>query len=283
MKKNKFLKTLAAISLSAVAAAGCISLAACGHTHHTDHGWEKDSTYHWHVCDEDQEEFDKAEHTYTDGVCVCGKQEPAGGGNGGGGNGGGGSSDTVSDAHTYSYTELTTAMGITDDGVQTTTDQILVTQANLTGANSFLTLTGEGEVKWRCLKKATGGAIEIKNAALSVTFQKAGTITIGFGSTKDTNVSGIALVKADGTYVEATSTTATKVEADETIAEGYVNKAGLYTKTGGQKAAEAATITYTVEAGTYKIYGLYSYADASKPAGAASRGTRIWSIVMANT
>lgn len=87
MKKNKFLKTLAAISLSAVAAAGCISLAACGHTHSTTHGWEKDSTHHWHVCDEDNEEFDKAEHTYTDGVCVCGKTDPNAGTGGGTGTG----------------------------------------------------------------------------------------------------------------------------------------------------------------------------------------------------
>lgn len=178
---------------------------------------------------------------------------------------------------TYSYTALTAAMGITDDGSQTTIDQVEVTQAHLTSPNDFLTL-GSGSVKWRCLKKATGGAIEVKNEGFTVTFQGTGTITIGFGSTSSSNTSGLALVDSTGTYLVAESTTATKVETDETIADGYVNKAGLYTKAGGQKASEAATVTYKITAaGTYTFYSSYSYLESGV---AKSRACRIWTISM---
>ncbi len=262
MKKNKLLKTLAAISLSAVAAAGCISLAACGHTHSTTEGWKSDADKHWHVCDEDGEKFDEAAHTYVDGKCsVCDKAEPAGGGNEGGGSG----SEVTAHTSTYSYAAIT---GMT-------ADKQTLTQADFTGANAFLTI-GEG-VTYRNKaldpKGTAPDAIELKNDGISVTFQGTGTITIGFASTGGSNTSGFALIDASGAYLEGT-TTATKLAADETIAEGYVNKAGLYTVTG----TTAVTVTYTIStAGTYKLYSLYCYL---KDSAGTSRGGRITSITM---
>ena len=38
--------------------------------------WESDETYHWHKCINCDEISGKAEHTYTDGVCVCGHIKP---------------------------------------------------------------------------------------------------------------------------------------------------------------------------------------------------------------
>lgn len=287
MKKGKLLKTLAAISLSAVAAAGCISLAACGHQHSTIHGWEKDSTNHWHVCDEDGEKFDEAAHTYVDGECsVCGKAENADVGEPSGEPGG----ETVSDAHEFSWDALRAVIAERCTGFvydETTssnsTDKVALEANDFTGVNSFLTFVEDGKSssdQYRSNKN--GSCIEVKGDRLKVTFQKAGTITITFGSTSGANTSGLVLAKADGTWLEATATTATKVEADETIAEGYVNKAGLYKKEGGQNSGAAASITFTVEAGTYTIHTGYSYYDDSKSTN-STRGTRIYTIVMANT
>lgn len=60
----------------------CAMTAACGddntaHTSHTATTWEKDDTYHWKVCTECNETFDKAAHSYTNGKCICGKEDPA--------------------------------------------------------------------------------------------------------------------------------------------------------------------------------------------------------------
>ena len=38
--------------------------------------WEKDETHHWHKCINCDEISGKAEHAYTDGVCVCGHIKP---------------------------------------------------------------------------------------------------------------------------------------------------------------------------------------------------------------
>ena len=254
MKKSKFLKTLAAIAVGAVAVAGAFSFAACG-------GGEEAGT--------------------GNGTENPGTENP--GNNPGNNPGTTPSTPTVHD-YTYSYTALTTAMGITDDGTDKNhpNDKQAITQANLTTPNDFLKL-GSGSVTWRCLKNATGGAIELKDEGLTVTFQGTGTITISFGSTSSSNTSGIALINSAGTYLVAESTTGTQLAADQTIADGYVNKKDLCTKEGGQKAAEAATVTYKItEAGTYTIYSSYSYIDA-KDGKAKSRGCRVWSISMSDT
>ena len=38
--------------------------------------WESDDTHHWHKCENCDEISGKAEHAYTDGVCVCGRIKP---------------------------------------------------------------------------------------------------------------------------------------------------------------------------------------------------------------
>ena len=74
MKKSKFVKAIAAFTMSAVAAAGCISLVACGggHSHHTSKdGWQgHDENQHWHVCDEDGEKYGHQSHVWGDDT-VC--------------------------------------------------------------------------------------------------------------------------------------------------------------------------------------------------------------------
>lgn len=73
MKKSKFVKAIAAFTMSAVAAAGCISLVACGgHSHHTSkEGWQgSNATQHWHVCDEDGEKYGHHDHVWGDDT-VC--------------------------------------------------------------------------------------------------------------------------------------------------------------------------------------------------------------------
>lgn len=230
MKKSRFLKTIAALAVGVVAAAGAISLAACG-------GNEPDP---------------------------------------GPGPGPGPSGEPVAHTYTYSWVDLTTAAGYSTDETQTETDKQALTQANFTGNNAFITVVDASTLTWRNYKQAKG-AFEMKGEGISVTFQGTGTITIGFCSTGGNNTSGFALVDSNGAWLEATSTTADKVAADETIAEGYVNKAGLYTV----KGTTAGTVTYTIEtAGTYKFYSSYSYEDTSKDVGAASRGCRISAITM---
>ena len=58
--------------------ASAFSLVACGeHEHTAKTEWSKDATHHWHACEVDgcTTQLDKAEHTYTQGVCICGAQD----------------------------------------------------------------------------------------------------------------------------------------------------------------------------------------------------------------
>lgn len=78
MKNKKFIKAIAAITLSASAALGAFGLAACGHTHNFE--WENsDPNQHWKVCREDGEEEpgSRANHDFSNGDCVCGAKKPA--------------------------------------------------------------------------------------------------------------------------------------------------------------------------------------------------------------
>ncbi len=56
----------------------CVIFTACGHEHTYKTEWSKDNTYHWYACEVDgcTEKKDNAEHSYTDGVCVCGAEDP---------------------------------------------------------------------------------------------------------------------------------------------------------------------------------------------------------------
>lgn len=55
-----------------------IIFTACGHEHKYETEWSKDQTHHWYACEVDgcTEKKDNAEHSYTEGVCVCGAEDP---------------------------------------------------------------------------------------------------------------------------------------------------------------------------------------------------------------
>lgn len=264
MKNKKLLKTLAALTVSAVAAVGCLGFAACGDDH--EHKYDENKWVsagadgHYHVCTVDgcDEHSEIVAHEYDDDkddTCnKCDYKRTISGGNQGG--------STQATAHTNTYSYATIPVK--------TTDKTVLTQADFTGDNAFLTVANE-KVTYR----TSAGCIEVKEGGLTVTFQGTGKITIGFSSTgKAPQTSGLALVKADGTYVDGVpGTGAAKLAADDDAQ----NKAGLITAQG----TSASTVEFTVtEAGTYTIYCMYSYADASKPTGFNSRGARIHSIVM---
>ena len=79
MKNKKFIKAIAAITLSASAALGAFGLAACGHTHNFSEWENSDPNQHWKVCPDDGEEEpgSRANHDFTNGDCVCGAKKPA--------------------------------------------------------------------------------------------------------------------------------------------------------------------------------------------------------------
>lgn len=84
MKNKKFLKAIAAITLSASAALGAFGLTACGGGHSHSFKWESDATEHWKVCDcGDEEDGTRANHDFTDGDCICGAKKPSSEGPGG--------------------------------------------------------------------------------------------------------------------------------------------------------------------------------------------------------
>ena len=95
------------------------------------------------------------------------------------------------DTKSYSYAALPAA----------TADKAL-TQADLTGVNSFLTiLSGSPVVNQR--PKTDNGIIEIRNDALSVTFKGIGELVIGARSTGNSNTSAIAVKDSSGAYMKA--------------------------------------------------------------------------------
>jgi hypothetical protein len=64
--------------------ASVFSLTACGgHEHSAKSEWSKDATHHWHACKEEgcTEQLDKAEHSFAQGVCVCGAVDSSNSGN----------------------------------------------------------------------------------------------------------------------------------------------------------------------------------------------------------
>lgn len=86
MKNKKFLKAIAAITLSASAALGAFGLTACGGGHSHSFKWESDATEHWKVCDcGDEEDGTRANHDFTDGDCICGAKKHGEGPGGPGG------------------------------------------------------------------------------------------------------------------------------------------------------------------------------------------------------
>lgn len=79
MKNKKLLKVLAAVTMSAAAVAGSVTLFGCGHTHTFSDQWKNDDpSGHWYeaTCEHTDEKKDFAPHVYSgdkDGDCdVCG-------------------------------------------------------------------------------------------------------------------------------------------------------------------------------------------------------------------
>ena len=252
MKKSKFLKTLAAIAVGAVAVAGAISFAACGGGEEADTG---SGTENSGTENTENNPGNKPENNP-------------------------GTTPSTPTVHNYSFSweALSTAAGYSTDQKQTNTDKQPLTAANFSGDNAFISVIDASTLTWRCYKNAKG-AFEMKGEGISVTFKGTGTLSVSFYSTGGENTSGFALVQPDGTWLKATTTTATELAADETIADGYVNKAGLYTVTG----TSAVSVSYTISTpGTYKLYSSYSYHDSKKNQD-SKRGCRISGITMSDT
>lgn len=77
MKKSKCFAMFMAILL---VCSLCLILSSCKfdkykHTHEWLMEWSNDAENHWHKCKSCEEIKDKAKHTYTSGICVCGKSE----------------------------------------------------------------------------------------------------------------------------------------------------------------------------------------------------------------
>lgn len=292
MKKSKLIKSLVALAVSIVAAIGCISLVACGGdpevnsvslnkptlslavgasetlTATTD---PAGVTVTWTSSKTDVATVDAngkvtavaagttvIKATAGSEQATCNVTVTAGGG----------AVTTYPVTRNFSYTGIVGKTLANDDNQS-------LAQTDFIGANDFITVTGD--VRWRDTSKATGGAVELKKDCISVTFTGTGTLTVKFGSTSSTNTSGIAVKKADGTKLVATTvdTGVTRVEADDVIAEGYVNEAGFYYVTAGQKAAEAKILVFTIEeAGTYTLSGNWAYMDGT----AKTRATRMFAL-----
>lgn len=76
-----------------------------------------------------------------------------------------------------------------------------INQSNFTGVNSFITVEDNATVDYR--GATDGGVLEIKNVALSVTFEGVGLLELGARSTGNNDTSGLALMDEDGNYIEA--------------------------------------------------------------------------------
>ena len=83
--KRKILALLLVVVLSIAVLSSCAqleeilgSLTGTEHQHEFSDEWSKNETHHWHeaTCEHTDEKSDEAEHSYVDGVCVCGAEEP---------------------------------------------------------------------------------------------------------------------------------------------------------------------------------------------------------------
>ena len=159
--------------------------------------------------------------------------------------------------HIYTY-DFNAFEGIDNDNTGT----LNLTQENFTGVNSFLTVES-GTVAYR---GQSNDVLEIKNSALSVTFQGTGTLVISARSTNNTNVSSIALKDEDGNYIVGTYTSA-NVQKDDTL--------NVYTVTGSTNE-----IVFNItKAGKYTLCTLSS-ATVNGVEVPTGRNTRLDSIVM---
>ena len=131
-------------------------------------------------------------------------------------------------------------------GENALSDKMLVTADMFTGANAFLTFSGESTTSANNIRtdsaatKVTG--FEMKNGALSVTFQGTGTISITFCSNGSSNTSCIGLKNSAGDLLEGVPSDAVNVTMN----------GNMYAVAGSKISY---TVTYTItEAGTYTIW-----------------------------
>ncbi len=152
--------------------------------------------------------------------------------------------------NTFAWSNIT---GITTDKATVSNDTL---QTGCTGDAGFLTVVDSTQVTYR----TSNSCIENKDANLKVTFKGTGTITISFASTGKTNISRIGLRDSEGSYLEATSTTATETTGVADVGTYQVTSTGY------------KTVTFTVtKAGEYFIVC---------PSGDTGRGARINTIDM---
>lgn len=163
---------------------------------------------------------------------------------GGKDNGGEGNPDEGTE-YSYEYKFEDIAATLDDPSAST----VELTQANLTGANSWLTavtsapagspITGKQKLNYR---GPNNNVLEIQKVALSFKVVGKATFKIKIGSTSSGNSSGFALLSANGTFVEGAITGGTAITGEN----------GVYVIAGTSKSDE---LTYTLEEGTYYIVG----------------------------
>ncbi len=157
----------------------------------------------------------------------------------------------------YSFDAL--AAAVSDPSLNT----LALTQADFTGVNAFITLIPGGTVNYR---GPSNNVLEIKNEALSVTYQGTGTLVIQARSTSNSNTSAIAIKGPDGNYIEGTYTSA-NVQKDDNL--------NVYTVTGAMNE-----ISFIIsQPGTYTFCTLSSVTVNGTPVSTA-RNTRIGAIDM---
>lgn len=154
-----------------------------------------------------------------------------------------GSESEVTD-HNFSF-DLN-ALANAAKGENALSDKMLVTADMFTGANAFLTFSGKSTTSANNIRtdsaatKVTG--FEIKNGALSVTFQGTGTISITFCSNGSSNTSCIGLKNFAGDLLGGVPSDAVNVTMNGNMYEVAGSKISY-------------TVTYTItEAGTYTIW-----------------------------
>lgn len=319
MKKSKLLKSLVALAVSIVAAIGCISLVACGGGEAVNsvklnktsvtlqvNGVETliattdpaGATVTWSSSDSAKVEVDAtgkltAKAVTATPVVITAKA----------GDKSATCNVTVEEAapawpktNEFSYDALKATIEIDPPTGYNpeAPDSTELKKGYFTGVNAFLTLNKESSSNKLRGKNASGGnasttCIEIKDGALSVTFEGAGTLAIGFcstGSDATKNISGLAVKNAAGTCLEGTfdetaTLKPTLITAEADTANNGFN-AGFY-QIGG---STAVVVTFNItEAGTYTIWGgIYEKKDDPENAGAYlpnnKRATRIYSVKM---
>ncbi|MCM1545414.1 MAG: hypothetical protein NC033_00090 [Clostridiales bacterium] len=128
----------------------------------------------------------------------------------------------------FAYSAIT---GITGDKTQ-------LKNENMTGANSFITVTDIADFQWR-----SSSYVEIRGNSLEIEFNGTGVFKIGCATTSSSNVTGLALMDEDGNYVTATYSSDKVIPAAENAIYAIngnvcvdfsftINKPGKYTVCG---------------------------------------------------